>query len=171
MSLRPLRLLAFCVLAWSSHVVWADDLPRKQFEIRVDETGTRLGRAAIRSSLPLNRRYSELDANEKAKLRADYEGIPADDEPPYPAQGLLPVFIAIKDGMDKLGALGTLTLVADVDSAGKVRHVDSFGKVDPDFARFASRVLAATQFKPGICANKSCNMQYVLRLEFSGAGT
>lgn len=170
MSLRPVRWFAFCMLAWSGHVALADDLPRKQFEIRVEETGTRLGRAAIRSTLPLNRRYAELDASEKAVLRADYEGMPADDEPPFPADGLMPVFTAVKNGMDKLGALGTLTLVADVDSTGKVRHVDSFGKVDPDFARFASRVLAATQFKPGICAAKSCNMQYVLRLEFSGAG-
>lgn len=169
MSLRPVRLLAFCLLAWGGHVAWADGLPRKQFEIRVEETGTRLGRAAIRSALPLNRRYVDLDAQEKAVLRADYEGMPPGDEPPYPAEGLLPVFTAIKDGMDKVGALGVLTLVADVDSAGKVRHVDSFGKVDPDFARFASRVLVATQFKPGICGTKSCNMQYVLRLEFSGA--
>lgn len=169
MPLRLARLIVVGVLACAASA-WADSLPRKQFEVRVDETGTRLGRAAIRSVLPLNRRYAELDAAEKATLRADYEGMPADDEPPFPADGLLTIFTAVKDGMDKMGALGTLTLVADVDAAGKVRHVDSFGKVDPDFARFASRVLASTPFKPGVCAGKPCSMQYVLRLQFSGAG-
>lgn len=169
MLFRPACLLAVSLIACAA-TAGANELPRKQFEVRVDETGTRLGRAAIRSALPLNRRYAELDAAEKAQLRADYEGMPAEDEPPFPADGLLTIFTAVKDGMDKMGALGTLTLVADVDSAGKVRHVDSFGKVDPDFARFASRVLVATPFKPGLCAGKPCNMQYVLRLQFSGAG-
>jgi hypothetical protein len=168
MSLRPVQLLAVCLLAWGSHAARADDLPRKQYEIRVEETGTRLGRPAIRSSLPLNRRYGELDEADRAALRADYEGMPAGDEPPYPAEGLMPVFVAIKAGMEKQGPLGTMTLVADVDSTGKVRHVDSFGKVDPDFARFASRVLVATPFKPGVCAGRPCNMQYLLRMEFTG---
>lgn len=164
------RVAACCLLAAVIQGAVAQELPRKQFEIRVDETGTRLGRAAMRSALPLNRRYAELDDAEKAALRSDYEGMPAGDEPPFPAQGLLPVFVAIKEGMDKLGALGAMTLVADVDGEGRVRHVDSFGKVDPDFARFASRVLAATPFKPGVCAGKPCNMQYVLRMSFTGAG-
>lgn len=169
MRLRPAHLIVVGLLAGSAGA-WAGDLPRKQYELRVEETGTRLGRAAIRSTLPLNRRYAELDAAEQAMLRADYEGMPAGDEPPFPADGLLTVFTAVKNGMDKLGPLGTLTLVADVDSTGKVRHVDAFGKVDPDFARFASRVLVSTPFKPGLCAGKACNMQYVLRMEFSGTG-
>ena len=170
MSLSLGRIAACCLLATVIQGAFAQDLPRKQFELRVDETGTRLGRTAMRSTLPLNRRYAELDDAEKAALRADYEGMPAADEPPFPAQGLLPVFHAIKEGMDRLGALGAMTLVADVDSEGKVRHVDSYGKVDPDFARFASRVLAATTFKPAVCAGKPCNMQFVLRMSFTGAG-
>jgi len=170
MSLSLGRIAACCLLATAIQGAVAQELLRKQFELRVEETGTRLGRAAIRSVLPLNRRYSELDEAEKATLRADYEGMPAADEPPFPAQGLLPIFVAIKEGTDKIGALGTMTLVADVDGEGKVRHVDSFGKVDPDFARFASRVLAATPFKPAVCAGKPCNMQFVLRMSFTGAG-
>jgi hypothetical protein len=170
MSLHGGRVLAGYVLAACIHSAGAADLPRKQFEIRVEEIGTRLGRSAIRSTLPLNRRYAELDDAEKAWLRADYEDMPAGDEPPYPADGLLTVFTAIKDGMEKHGPLGTMTLVADVDSDGKVRHVDAFGKVDSDFAQFASRVLVAIPFKPGVCAGRPCNMQYVLRMEFSGAG-
>jgi hypothetical protein len=161
------RVAACCVLALAAQAACADDLPRKQFEIRVVELGSRLPKAAVRSEgLPLNRRYADLDAEEKAIVRANYEAMPADDEPPFPAQGLLPIFDAFKRGADKQAPLGTLTLVADVDGEGKVRHVDSFGKVDADFARFASRVLVATPFKPAICGGKPCNMQYVLRVQF-----
>lgn len=146
----------------------AQTLPRKQFELRVEEVGSHISGIAGRSDgLPLNRRYAELDANEKALVRADYEGLPPGDEPPYPAEGLLPVFMTVQTGAGKQPPLGSMTLVADVDSSGKVRHVDSFGKVDAEFARFASRVLAATPFKPGQCAGKPCNMQYVLRMQIS----
>jgi hypothetical protein len=167
MSFRLGRVMACCMFAAIIQGAVAQDLPRKQFELRVEETGTRLGRAAARAEgLPLNRRYAELDANEKAIVRANYEGMPEADEPPFPADGLLPIFKALHRGVEKDAPLGVLTLVADVDSSGKVRHVDSFGKLDADFARFASRVLAGTAFKPAVCAGKPCNMQYVLRVQF-----
>ena len=137
----------------------ASDLPRKQFEIREEQLGTRLGRAALRSALPLNRRYAELD-------EAENEGMPAADEP-HPAEGLMPVFQAIQVGMEKLGTQGQLTLVADVGASGKVQHVDTFGSVDADFACFTSKLLVATPFKPGVCAGKRCSMQAALRISFS----
>ncbi|MFG6413956.1 hypothetical protein ACG02S_08610 [Roseateles sp. DC23W] len=167
MSYRSELLISACLLAGLMQAAAASDLPRKRYEIRVEETGTRLGRVAIRSSLPLNRRYAELDEAERALIRAEYEGMPAADEPPFPAQGLLPIFNAIQDGMDKLFPSGAMTVVADVDSEGKVRHVDVFGDVQPEFARFSSAVLMVTPFKPGFCGGKPCNMQYVLRMQFS----
>lgn len=139
----------------------------KQLELRVQEVGSHsTGRAGRADGLPLNRSYAELDAADKALLRANYEGMPATDEPPFPAKGLLPVFMAVQTGAGKPAPLGQLTLVADVDSSGKVRHVDSFGKLDAEFARFAAQVLASTPFKPGRCAGAPCNMQYVLRMQF-----
>lgn len=161
------RVAALCLLALGLQCATAQGLARKQYEMRVDKLGTRLGHAAIRSALPMNRRYAELDDAEKARVRADYEGMPAADEPPYPAEGMLPVFVAIKAAMDKLGTQGQLTLVADVDASGKVQHVDTFGSVDADFARFVSGVIVATPFKPGVCAGKPCAMQSVLRMSFS----
>lgn len=145
----------------------AADLPRKQFELRVEETGTRFGRAAMTSSgLPLNRRYADLDDNEKALVRSNYEGMPETDEPPFPADGLLPVFTTLHIGAERGFPKGKLAIVVDVDSAGKVQHAQTYGKVDADFSRFAASVLARTPFKPAVCAGKPCAMQYVMRIEF-----
>lgn len=143
-------------------------LPAKQFEYRVQEVGSHItGTAGRAEGLPLNRRYAELDAGEQARVRGHYDNMPAADEPPYPAQGLLPLFQAVQTGSGKQASLGLLTLVADVDGTGRVRHVDTFGKVDAEFARFAAQVLAATPFKPGLCAGRPCNMQYVLKMQFA----
>lgn len=145
----------------------AADLPRKQFELRVEETGTRFGRAAMTSSgLPLNRRYADLDANEKAIVRANYEGMPEADEPPFPADGLLPVMTTLHIGAERGFPKGKMAIVVDVDSTGKVQHAQSYGKVDADFSRFAASVLARTPFKPAVCAGQPCAMQYVMRIEF-----
>jgi len=145
----------------------AQTLPPKQFEFRVQEVGIHLnGTAGRADGLPLNRRYAELDPAEKALVRARYDQLPAADEPPYPAEGLLPVFMTVQTGA-KLPAVGQLTLVADVDSSGRVQHVDTFGKIDAEFARFAARALAATPFKPGVCGGRPCNMQFVLKMQIA----
>ena len=162
------RLAGGMALAAALGQVQAQVLPPKQFEFRVQEVGSHItGTAGRAQGLPLNRRYAELDSGEKAVVRGQYEGMPAADEPPFPAEGLLPVFQAVQTGAGKLPSLGQLTLVADVDSSGRVRHVDTFGKADPEFARFAARVLASTPFKPGLCAGKSCNMQFVLKMQIA----
>lgn len=145
----------------------AQSLPPKQFEFRVQEVGSHLnGTAGRADGLPLNRRYAELDAAEKALVRARYDNMSAADEPPYPAEGLLPVFQTVQTAA-KLPQVGQLTLVADVDSAGRVQHVDVFGKVDAEFARFAARVLTATPFKPALCAGQPCNHQFVLKMQIA----
>lgn len=162
------RAAAAFILSSVACLAQAQALPPKQFEFRVQEVGSHIaGTAGRAQGLPLNRRYAELDSSEKAVVRGQYEGIPAADEPPFPSEGLLPVFQAVQTGAGKLPSLGQLTLVADVDSSGRVRHVDTFGKADPEFARFAARVLAATPFKPGLCAGKACNMQFVLKMQIA----
>lgn len=167
MSFHLGRVMAGCVLAACVQVAAAADLPRKQFDIRVQETGTRFGRAAMTSQgLPLNRRYAELDAKEKSLVRANYEGMPEADEPPFPDEGLLPVMTTLHTGAEQGFPKGRMVVVVDVDSSGKVQHAQAFGKVDADFARFAASVLARTPFKPAVCAGKPCAMQYVLRIEF-----
>lgn len=167
MAVRWKPLVAVCLLSAAAQAVTAADLPRKQFELRVEETGTRFGRAAMTSSgLPLNRRYADLDDNEKALVRANYEGMPEADEPPFPADGLLTVFTTLHIGAERGFPKGKLAIVVDVDSNGKVQHAQTFGKVDAEFARFAASVLARTPFKPAVCSGKPCAMQYVMRIEF-----
>lgn len=141
--------------------------PPKQFEFKVQEVGAHLsGTVGRAEGLPLNRRYAELDPAEQALVRARYENMPAADEPPYPAEGLLPLFQTVQTG-PRPPALGQLTLVADVDGQGRVRHVDTFGQVDAGFARYVAQVLSATPFKPGRCAGAPCNMQYVLKMQIA----
>ncbi len=167
MSFRLDRVMSACLLAGLMQAAAAADLPRKQFELRVEETGTRFGRAAMTSpGLPLNRRYAELDEREKALVRANYEGMPEADEPPFPAEGLLPLMTTLQIGAERGYPKGLMAVVVDVDSTGRVQHAQTYGKVDADFARFAASVLARTPFKPAVCAGKPCAMQYVLRIEF-----
>jgi hypothetical protein len=62
------------------------------------------------SKIPLNKTYGELTPEQKEELRAMYESMPADEEPPFPAQGMKPIFNAIKQAQAKLLAKGVLNL-------------------------------------------------------------
>lgn len=146
----------------------AADLPKKQMSLMEDETGTRFKQVwATSKVIPLNRRYAELDEAEKTALQSMYEDMKPGDEPPFPADGLLPVFNAIKKGMEAYSARGELDLLVDVDSQGRATHVSAHGKVDPDMAKFAARVLMATSFKPAVCSGQPCKMQYLFQITFA----
>jgi hypothetical protein len=169
MNVRLARHAAGALIAVACACATAQGLPPKQFELRVSELGSHInGTAGRADGVPLNRRYAELDAQDQALVRAPYDSMPAGDEPPFPAEGLLPVFMKVQAGGEKQPALGHLTLLADVDSSGRVQHVEAFGKVDAEFARFAARVLASTPFKAGRCGGQPCNMQYVLKMQIAG---
>ena len=87
---RGLVLAALLQLAGLSPTL-AADLPKKQMSLMEDETGTRFKQVwATSKVIPLNRRYAELDETEKTALRSMYEDMKPGDEPPFPADGLLP---------------------------------------------------------------------------------
>ncbi len=141
----------------SEHGVRAEEAP----------TGSMIRRYAIRDTpLPVNKRYHEFSAEEKAKLHGYYENIVPGDEPPFPENGLNPVLNAIIKAQEKLRVRGDLFLIASVGSDGLVSEVKAIGSPSPEMTQFAAATLVVTKFKPAICAGKPCAMQYPLRYRF-----
>src|SRR5436853_287091 len=48
------------------------------------------------SPIPLNKTYGELTDEQKAALHKMYEKLGPNDEPPFPAEGMKPIFNAVK---------------------------------------------------------------------------
>jgi hypothetical protein len=119
------------------------------------------------SPIPLNKTYEELTPKQKADFHALYQSMGPGDEPPFPLEGMKPIFAAVKKAQYKVKARGELNLAVTVDPDGKATKVEDYGSTDKQMTEFASSVLLMTKFKPAVCKGKPCTMQFPFRLKLA----
>jgi hypothetical protein len=144
-----------------------DNAPTQVMNEASSNTGT-LIKKELRwnSSIPLNKTWQQLTPEQKAEFRALYESMPENDEPPFPAEGLKPVFGAIKKAQNVLQAKGELNMAVTVGPDGKATKVEDFGGVNnKDMTQFAGSVLLMTRYTPALCSGTPCTMQFPFRLK------
>jgi len=166
-SLRPHLVLAIVVAAAVINPAYAQD---SQYSIKESEpqTGTLIPRKLVTGSrLPLNKKYNDLTADEKAVLHGFYDHISPGDEPPFPLDGLKPIYDAIAKAQARLLVRGELILIAEVDSKGEATAVKVFRSPSPEMTNFVASVLLITKFKPALCSGQPCKMDYPLMLNLN----
>ena len=98
--------------------------PALNYKEDTPATGTHIRRDALRDSwLPLNQTYAELSEEYKARLRAVYSSMAADDEPPFPVRGLGPSIVQLREVHRRIGGGGEMKLILSVDAEGNVGDV------------------------------------------------
>jgi len=155
--------LALCLPAF------ADDA-RPEFGIREDQptTGSMIKRYVVKgAAIPVNKRYAELTAEQKETLNGYYETIGPGDEPPFPAEGLKPIYDAVRKAQNALRVSGDLVLIVTIGPDGEARSVRAIGSPSPEMTKFASSVLLVTRYKPALCASKPCTMDYLFSFAFT----
>src|SRR5262249_834765 len=123
------------------------------------------------SKIPLNKTYDQFTPEEKAELSSLYESMPPGDEPPFPLQGMRPVFNSLKKGQRIVHARGQLNMVVTVSPEGKALDVADHGKVGganaAEMTQFAQSVLLMTKFKPAVCSGKPCKSEFPFQLDLA----
>jgi hypothetical protein len=161
--------LALTLFEPSSLAQAADDNAPAQHRIKEDgaRTGTLFVRSGITSSdVALNRTYSELSPEDKATVHGWYEYIAPGDEPPYPVKGLAPIYKAIDRARNIAPAHGEMFLAVTVGADGKAKDVQVLNSPGHDMTQFVASVMLMTSFKPAVCSNKACEMQFPLVVTF-----
>jgi hypothetical protein len=126
-------------------------------------TGTLLIRdAPTRSEVALNRTYDELTPEDKAIVHGWYEYIAPGDEPPFPIDGLGPIYKAIDRGRNIAPGQGDLYLAVTVGPDGKAREVQVLKSPGTDISEFVASILLLTKYKPALCDGQKCQMQFPL---------
>jgi len=124
-----------------------------------------------KSNIPLNKTYGELTPEQRAEFRALYVSLAEDDEPPFPIQGLKPVFSALRRGHDVLQARGELNLAVTVGPDGKAVSVEDFGGVKgvnaSTMTHYAQSVFMMAKYKPGMCKGTPCTMQFPFKIKLN----
>ena len=123
------------------------------------------------SKIPLNKTYDQLTPEEKYELTSLYESMPPGDEPPFPIQGMRPVFNNIRKGQKIVRARGRLNMIVSVSPEGKALDVIDQGGVGGVNARemtqYAQTILLMTKFKPAICSGKPCKSEFPFQLDLA----
>ena len=169
---RLVELLAAAAMlgALCSPALAADELPPPIYAIKQDvpNLGSNIARkVATSSDVPLNRRYSELTPAEQDFVKSRYEAMMPLDEPPYPVDGLLPLFNAVRKVQDAVLAQGELSMFVDVDAQGQATAVSVMKSPDPKLTQAVASVLMLTKYKPALCRGQPCSMGYPFRMTFS----
>ena len=121
------------------------------------------------STIPLNKTWEQLTPEQKAEFRAQYDSIRDSDEPPFPIQGMKPVFSSIQKGQDIMQARGVLDFTVTVGADGKATHVDAVDSITGVNARemsnYVASVLMMAKYKPAVCSGQPCVMQFPFKLK------
>ena len=154
-------------LIFATGAAQADDpLPPLTYKIRQADptTGTNIPGAVVRgSAIPLNRRYRDLTAEQQRLVKSQYEPMAEGDEPPFPVDGLGPVYAAVQKVVQKLQTGGDMAFVVDVNAAGEATTIQVLQPADPELTRTVASVLMLTKYKPGLCSGKPCAMAVPFR--------
>ncbi len=144
--------------------------PEDKYRVKEEQarTGTLfIQHGVTKAPIDVNRDYYELSPEDKAIVHGWYEYIAPGDEPPFPVNGLAPIYKAINKGRNIAPGHGELFLAVTVGPDGKARKVEVFKSPGQDITRYISEVLLLTKYKPAICEGKKCEMQFPLSLSFS----
>lgn len=143
--------------------------PPQRYSIKQDrpDTGSHILRETVNSDLPPDKPYGELTTQQQRVVKAQYEQMGPNDEPPYPLNGPQGLYKAMVSGQNKRLARGTLSLVVNVDAGGEAVSVAVLSSPDPELTQFAARLLIQAKYKPARCDGAPCAMQYPFRINLT----
>jgi hypothetical protein len=130
-------------------------------------TGTLIKRDAAIGGLPFNKPYADLSAEDKARIRAIYESMADDDEPPFPLRGFTRLYRQIEVLQRKLRVTGMLDLSVVVGPDGLGQTVTIYKSPDDEVARSVSYLLMQEKFKPALCHGQPCTQEFPFRIDFT----
>lgn len=115
--------------------------------------------------LPPDKRYAELTQEQKDKVRGQYQSMAADDEPPFPVDGLASLYRPIAQAQQSLRLEGRLEMEVEVDAAGKARSVGVRKSPSSKITQVAAAALMFQTYKPAVCGGQPCAMVFPLQVD------
>ncbi len=130
-------------------------------------TGSSLRRNIVEGSLPFDKRYDELTPAQRELFKSRYEPMAADDEPPFPVDGLGPMMLALQKGAVRYDVRGRLDMSVVIGPDGAPQAVTAYETPgDERFTKFAATILMVQKYKPAVCGHRPCQMAFPVLLTF-----
>lgn len=127
-------------------------------------TGTNIPRSEAIGELPFEKTYSQLTPDQQRRVKFQYERMEESDEPPFPINGLGPLYRAISKGQQLLHVSGLLDIHVQINSKGEATSVSVLKSPSEEMTRFVAHVAMLTKYKPAVCSGQPCAMVFPLRI-------
>ncbi|GHD32100.1 hypothetical protein GCM10007053_15840 [Halioglobus pacificus] len=132
--------------------------------------GSRIATVGTRSPWPLDRNFSEFSSEEQRRYKtAHYEGMPDDETPPFPINGLGVVAQEIRDtarGRVLSWPRGRVFAVVTVSESGHAKKVEVYESPSVDITKITSYVLMNSTFSPAECAGAACQGEFLWEVNY-----
>ncbi|RBP49901.1 hypothetical protein [Arenicella xantha] len=122
--------------------------------------GSKMRPVEATSYIPFNKDYTELSDRQKKIYRADFEGLQANQIPPFPKGGTREIYGPLIKGHARIGGGGELLLFANIDKKGTVQKVTVYRSPSEQLAELATTVMFNVKFNPATCAGEPCAMEF-----------
>lgn len=167
----PLRLALAAAMVLPCGLAAAQDAPPKPgFSFKEDSpsTGSNIRRQRLSGGvLPYDKTYAELTPEQQLILKSRYMEMGEGDEPPFPADGLGPLYAAVSKANQAVrGGLGKFEMDVYVDETGAATKVDVIQSPDERLSKHAAAIAMLTKFKPALCKGKPCAMGFPFGVNF-----
>jgi hypothetical protein len=134
---------------------------QKQYKLKGDAPeGSKIRPIDAISSIPFNKNYQTLSAEQKDIFKATYGGLASGEVPPFPKKGTQAIYRPIIKAHKEIARSGNLFLVAMVNEKGKVDNVSVYESPAESMTQLATNVLFNTAFDPASCNGKPCKMEF-----------
>lgn len=164
---RVLRLSTFLLLCAASASLLAQDRPSYALKQEQASVGTSFKRDIVTGgAVPFGKRYAELTPEQQAIVKAQYEPMGPDDEPPYPADGIGTVYKLFSLVQERTHARGYYSIAVDISSKGVPTAVSFLNGEDEDVAKLLAQAALIQKYKPAVCHGTPCAMQIPFRINF-----
>ncbi len=122
--------------------------------------GTKMRPVEAKSPIPFNKKYSQLSQRQQNIFRSYFEGLKANDIPPFPENGLQEIYKPLVEGHKRVGGGGELLVFTEINEGGGVNKVIVYKSPSKELADLATTIMFNTKFKPASCDGEPCTMEF-----------
>ena len=140
------------------------------YEREDTESGSKIAPVRVESPWPLDKHFSDFTEEEKQRYKSShYEGMPADETPPFPTTGIGSVMAEIERTAQcrvMSWPRGRVFAIVTVSTEGKAQKVEVYESPYDDISKITSYVLMHTDYSSAECSGKPCQGEYLWLISY-----
>jgi len=138
----------------------------KETEPRV---GSQIRAEIVRSTIPFDKTYDQLSVEQREALRSNYDKLGANDEPPFPLDGLAEIGRELVRLESSGQYRGPLIMTVRIDDKGEAQSTAVYKTPNDDFSKSVAIVAMKVRYKAAKCEGKPCAMDFPLIVDLGAA--